>query len=246
MRELGSRISSARKEQGLSIEDLHVRSKIRPRSIEAIEKGNFEAIAGGNVYIKGFIRTLAEELGLDYNELIEMWEPVVVPPTVHNPRSSYRPSVFPFIGAVVMVLALVAAGVYYLYLRPQPQLPPVTPPQVNKPPVVEEPKPTIPDVAPPAFVYVGEQGDREVYEVTSWPLELVVRVKTGNCWVQVVADNLSSEVTLTAPQERLFTATDDLRMRLGRANVVEILLNGEALPRQTGDVRNYTFKKPGP
>ncbi|MDP3488139.1 MAG: helix-turn-helix domain-containing protein, partial [Bacillota bacterium] len=153
MKEVGSRIRHAREQQGLSIEDMHVRTKIRPKSIGAIEEGNFEAISGGNVYVKGFIRTLAEELGLDYNELIEMWEPVVIPPTIKKPRSGYRPSVFPFIGAVVMVLALVTAGVYY-NLRPEPPSPPVTPPQVNIPPVVEEPEPTIPDVKPPAFVYV--------------------------------------------------------------------------------------------
>ena len=89
MKELGSRIRSAREEQGLSIEDLHVRTKIRPKSIEAIEEGNFAAISGGSVYVKGFIKTLAEELGLDYNELIEMWEPVVASPQEIG-RASWR------------------------------------------------------------------------------------------------------------------------------------------------------------
>ena len=138
MKELGSRIRHAREEQGLSIEDMYVRTKIRPKSIEAIEEGNFEAISGGNVYVKGFIKTLAEELRLDSDELIEMWEPVVAPPMIKKSRSGYSPSIFPFIGAVVMVLALVAAGWYYMYMRPQPQLPPVTPPQVEIPPVIED------------------------------------------------------------------------------------------------------------
>lgn len=246
MRELGSVIRRAREEQGLSLEDMHVRTKIRPKSIEAIEEGNFDAISGGNVYVKGFIKTLAEELGLDYNQLIEMWEPAVIPPVINSPRSNYRPSIFPFIGAVVMVLALVAAGVYYMYLRPQPPLPPVTPPEVNNPPVVEEPEPTIPDVTPPAFIYVGVEERREVYEVTTWPLELVVRAKTGSCWVGVTADGQFSEVTLRVPEEQLFTATDNLLMRLGNAKVVELFVNGEALPGQTGDVKDYTFKQSGP
>ena len=88
MIELGNRIRSAREEQGLSIEDMHVRTKIRPKSIEAIEEGNFEAISGGNVYVKGFIKTLAEELGLDYHELIETWEPAVIVPIISKDRKS--------------------------------------------------------------------------------------------------------------------------------------------------------------
>jgi len=246
VKELGSRIRSAREEQGLSIEDMHVRTKIRPKSIKAIEEGNFETISGGNVYVKGFIKTLAEELGLDYHELIEMWEPTVVVPTMSKPKLRYRPSIFPFIGAVVMVLALVGAGVYYMSLRAQQQ-PPVIPPQVVIPPVVEDPEPTIPEVPPaPAFVYTGIEGGREIYEVTTWPLELVVRATTGSCWVQVIADNQTSEVTLATPKEQQFSATDSLRMRLGNAKAVELIVNGESLPGQTGDVKDYTFKKSGP
>jgi len=244
--ELGSRIRSAREEQGLSIEDLHVRTKIRQRIIEAIEEGNLSVIPGGQVYIKGFIRTLADELNLDYPELIATLQPVEVPQPVEKPKTSYRPSVFPFIGAVVMVLALVAAGVYYMYLRPQPPLPPVTPPAADNPPIVEDPEPTDPEVPPPAFAYLGIEDGREIYEVTTWPLELVVRATTGNCWVRFVADDLNLEVTLTVPQEHLFPAQDTLLMRLGNAKAVEILVNGEALPAQTGDVKDYTFKKSGP
>jgi len=250
VKELGVRIREARESRGLSVDDLHARTKIRHRIIEAIEDGRFDAIPGGAVYFKGFIRTIAEELNLDYNELLQLWEPTAPPPPPKK-KTSAAPSVYPIVGAVLMVLALIGAGVYYIYFRPQPQLPPTVPPQVINPPVEEpEPQPEEPTVpeepAPPAFVFVGEENNRLVYTVASWPMELAVRVTRDACWVLAQPDNSRIEVTLYANQEQSFTANNTMELRLGKAQVAEILVNGESLGGQTGDVRDYTFRKSGP
>lgn len=249
MKEIGVRIRAARQERGLTIEDLYERTRIRQRIIEAIEEGSFDLIPGGPVYTKGFIRTLSEELELDFSQLMALWEPAasLVGPTVASEKQS-RQSILPIIGVAVMVLALAGAGVYYVYLRPQPQLPPVTEQPDTTDPVDEEPEiPADPEPEAPAYTFLGEQNGVLVYEVPTWPLQLTVRVTRESCWISATPDDLpAQEATIYAGQERVLVANGLLKVKLGKARVTEFVINGEVISGQTGDVRDYIFKKSGP
>jgi len=73
MSELGAIITNKREEMQLSYEDLYNKTKIRTFYLQSIENGNFEALPGV-VYLKGFLRTIARELDLEYDTLMELYE----------------------------------------------------------------------------------------------------------------------------------------------------------------------------
>ena len=72
MFELGIYVKSKREELGVSYEELYERTRIRTLYLQSIEEGNYD-ILPGEVYLKGFLRTIARELELDYQHLIELY-----------------------------------------------------------------------------------------------------------------------------------------------------------------------------
>ena len=73
---IGQTISSARIEQGLSIEELSEKTRIRPAVLTGIEADNFDA-CGGDTYARGHIRSIATTLGLDQAALLDEFASIV-------------------------------------------------------------------------------------------------------------------------------------------------------------------------
>jgi cytoskeletal protein RodZ len=61
---LGTLLEKARLKQGLTIEEMSERTKIRPQYLQAIEGENYDLLPG-EAYVKPFIRTYAKALGLE-------------------------------------------------------------------------------------------------------------------------------------------------------------------------------------
>ena len=70
---LGSIISKARKDAGLSIEDLSSSTNIRVALLRDIEANNF-ANCGGDTYARGHIRNIAQRLGIDPQFFLSVYE----------------------------------------------------------------------------------------------------------------------------------------------------------------------------
>lgn len=70
MTTIGSQLSSARKELGLSVESVSFESKIRPSIIENLEADNYSQFSSAS-YVKSFIRKYSELLGLDLENEIQ-------------------------------------------------------------------------------------------------------------------------------------------------------------------------------
>jgi cytoskeletal protein RodZ len=64
MFEIGSSLREARARQGLDVNELELRTKIRAKYLRALEEERFEQLPG-HTYVKGFLRTYADALGLD-------------------------------------------------------------------------------------------------------------------------------------------------------------------------------------
>jgi hypothetical protein len=62
--EIGNSLREARERQGLGYPEIELATKIRARYIRALEEEDFTSIPG-DAYIRGFLRTYAEYLGLD-------------------------------------------------------------------------------------------------------------------------------------------------------------------------------------
>jgi cytoskeletal protein RodZ len=62
--EIGNSLRDARVRQGLELLDLEAETKIRAKYLRALEEEQFDQLPG-DTYVKGFLRTYADRLGLD-------------------------------------------------------------------------------------------------------------------------------------------------------------------------------------
>jgi cytoskeleton protein RodZ len=118
-RDIGRALREARVARGITIEEVHERTKIRVRYLRAIEDEEW-GLLPGSAYARGFIRAYATLVGLDAEALVEDFARRVPPeedlypsdPVLEDPLGiGRRPGFGP--GALV---ALVAVGILGLFL----------------------------------------------------------------------------------------------------------------------------------
>ena len=73
LKEIGSQLKDIREEKGYSLIDVQRATKIRAEFIDALEKGDLDALPG-RVYGIGFARTYGKFLGLDENEIVAVYK----------------------------------------------------------------------------------------------------------------------------------------------------------------------------
>jgi hypothetical protein len=111
--EIGNSLREARERQGLGYPEIESSTKIRAKYIRALEEEDFTAIPG-DAYIRGFLRTYADYLGLDpdiyvdeyASRFLTSWRDEVPP----RPARRHIPSREQSLGrrSVVLVLAGIA------------------------------------------------------------------------------------------------------------------------------------------
>jgi hypothetical protein len=120
--EIGTSLREARERQGLEYPEIELATKIRGKYIRALEEEDFTAIPG-DAYIRGFLRTYAEYLGLDgdvyvdeyASRFITSWRDEVPPrPEKRRVRTRERPferrAVLLVLAGIVLVAVLVFAA----------------------------------------------------------------------------------------------------------------------------------------
>ncbi len=65
---IGRYLASQRRLRGISLDELAASTKIPRRNLERLESGAFDSQSDG--FVRGFVRTVAEELGLDPHEAV--------------------------------------------------------------------------------------------------------------------------------------------------------------------------------
>lgn len=68
--QIGAILEDARNRQGIDIETLAERTKIRPKYLRALENEDWEGLPGP-AYARGFIRAYADEVGIDSEVLVD-------------------------------------------------------------------------------------------------------------------------------------------------------------------------------
>jgi hypothetical protein len=120
--DIGSSLRDARVRQGLDFPELEERTKIRPKYLRALEEERFD-ILPAPTYVRGFLRSYAEALGLDgqpfvdeYNTRFAVGEEETVvrsrrvpPPRRDRSRRESRIAVLALLG-IALVTALVIAA----------------------------------------------------------------------------------------------------------------------------------------
>jgi cytoskeleton protein RodZ len=119
MADIGARLREARMRAKIDINEVETRTKIRAKYLRAIENEEWDLLPG-EVYVKSFLRTYGEYLGLDTRQLIDDFKRRYERPSDHElrpiaplgrerERRSRRPRVPPWllIGAVLVAVVVV-------------------------------------------------------------------------------------------------------------------------------------------
>jgi cytoskeleton protein RodZ len=120
--EIGNSLREARERQGLGYPEIELATKIRAKYIRALEEEDFTAIPG-DAYIRGFLRTYADYLGLDpdvyvdeyASRFITSWRDELPPRperrrVPRRERPLERRAVLLVLAGIVVVAALVFAA----------------------------------------------------------------------------------------------------------------------------------------
>lgn len=73
VRPLGAALAAARRDRGLSVEDVSAATRIRPAIVRSIEADEFDA-CGGAAYARGHLRSIAQFVGTDPRPLVEEFD----------------------------------------------------------------------------------------------------------------------------------------------------------------------------
>jgi cytoskeletal protein RodZ len=197
---LGEMLRTAREAKGVDLARVERETKIRERYLSALENGDYEDLPGA-VYTRGFLRNYGAYLGLDAEELIDLYrlETAATPaerqalPTPPRPLATRRARAFVITpNAIVAAILTILVGGFFAYLGYQ----------------------FINFARTPDLRIIDPPGNVSGYD----ELEITIRGETEpNATVTV--DNLAENPTVTADGDGRFEVTVSL---VPGSNVIEL------------------------
>lgn len=248
-RTIGQHLADARHAEGLSIDQVSERTRVRATVIRAIEADDF-ASCGGDIYARGHVRSIAAVLGIDAAPLIATFDAERQPsaPTVievfEHEQAGQRERRGPNWTAVMsaaLVAALVLVGVQVY--RSTNDAPRERTTVANPSPTVSVPTPstTAPTTAPSESPIAEAPPDEVVITLTA--------VDGRRGWVSV--SDPSGEIyqgILESGQSKTFRDKKRLDLVIGDASAIELTVNGTDLgvTGGSGEVANVSFRPNDP
>lgn len=241
---IGDTLRDARQQRGLSLEDAAAETRIRATHLAALEQEEFTRL-GGDVYVRGFIRSYAKLLGLDPAPLLEAYgggatRPAASPqppPRMSLATGSLERSPRRGVGvgvAVAALLAIIGLTVFDGEEPPQVDLDddtvagePDGPDATSR----EEPaaQPSVDPTATPSASESPPSGTSGRTAVDTDGIAVLIEVTERNAWVRALIDG--DEVfqgTLEPGASERFEGDDEVRLRIGDPGAVELIVNGES------------------
>ena len=229
MFDIGSSLREARGRQSLDFPELEQITKIRPKYLRALEDEQFD-ILPAPTYVRGFLRSYAEALGLDgqpfvdeYNSRFAIGEddtPIrsrrVPPPRRERPARESRFAVLALAGIAVVTALVIAA---WRFGGPEEDFVPGLTPQGQVP-----------------------------AQTTSAPgrARLVVRAVQGSSWMEVRSGSSAGRLlysgTLEQGQSKPFEARK-LQLALAKPENVVVRLNGNRIDLPAGSAFVVTSRR---
>ena len=226
MFEIGNSLREARLRQGYELPRVEADTKIRAKYLKALEEERFEVLPG-ETYVKGFLRTYAEYLGLDgqlyvdeFNSRFTREEEPLAPPRPRRQTSRSRAVESNFVivalaGIIAVTILVVVAWKFGSSGAQTSGIPPV----VNTP---TESTSTDTGEAPPAS---APEKTKKV--------RLVLYAEGGDCWIRVqsrsATGKLLYEGTLQAGQTQRFVDEKRIWLQLGAPAYLRGTVNGERI-----------------
>ena len=227
--DIGGRLREARQQRGLSLHDAARVTKLSINVLRAIERNDFESLPGG-IYRKGYLRSLAGEVGLDPEQIAADYDKefgAVVNPAAapgsdavreHQWITQLTPS--PRRSVVTLVIPIACAVGWFAWRGG-----------------VDPPAPAASEVMPArarldavaAVTAVNNVNRRADGSTIPSPAGVPLRIEmatSGWCWVTAESDGERALYRLVEPGERLvLEGRRRISLRLGDAGSVTLSIN---------------------
>jgi cytoskeleton protein RodZ len=222
--EIGNSLREARLRQGYELPRVEADTKIRAKYLRALEEEHFEVLPG-ETYVKGFLRTYSEYLGLDgqlyvdeFNSRFTREEEPLAPARPRRQAARARAVESNFVivalAGIIAVTILVVVAWKFGSSSPEPSANVVPRPL----PTTDSTKSTTTTKAP-----ATQTGHKRT------KARLVLSAAGGDCWLQVrsrsATGKLLYEGTLQAGQTQRFVDSKRLWLQLGNPVYLRARLN---------------------
>jgi hypothetical protein len=244
MFEIGGSLREARLKRNLTPADVQKAIRIRDRYLQALEEERWELLPG-DAYVKGFLRTYADYLGLDGGLYVEEYNsrfatPEEQPPLVPErfARTSNRLGGVGFLRPLVVIgviVAIVAGLAAWQLSGSSPDG------RQGAPPATSTPTTTAPHhTAPKKKTHTTPQH----HVAVALPTRAVLVASRGNSWLWVRSGNAAGPTVFEGTLLQGKTLPLNLRngavwIRIGDPPSIDVRLGGklvQGLPTQVGNV----------
>ena len=241
----GDTLRQAREDLGVSLFEAERETRINRRYLEALEIEDDSTLPPA-VYTRGFIRTYSLYLGLSPDGMLDLFGPrraieerVQIRPipadVAATPRRSFRP-VVTVAGLLLVGLVIVYVWGQYTFLKENvgqldvgasPRAAPTPTLGVRGAVPVASPSPTVPGIP---VLAVGSPSPASVAGSPGATSGLVVEAKgVEKTWLEVWVDGKSVLAETIQPGfTRSYSAEQQVRMRVGNAAGVQVVVNGSS------------------
>jgi cytoskeleton protein RodZ len=255
---IGPILEKARKERGLTLDEAEHATKIRKRYLSGLEREDYGVLPDA-VYARGFLKTYANFLGLDGEELAkelrdrrrprrersvtygaptasEFDRPLVNPGGLgKKERRRVSGTTIRTLLVAALALAAVVGSLYYVGRSAQSA---GESPEQHPPPQSEQQQAAN---GPP------RGGDQPAAPPQPETLTVQVSVEGDPSWLSVLADGELSYEQIAEPGfSQTFRAQREISIKTGNAGAVGVVVNGQDLGRlgESGEVltRDFTLK----
>ena len=231
--DIGGRIRHAREQRGLSLQDAARQTKLSMTVLRAIERNDFTSLPEG-LYRKAYLRTLSAEVGLDPNEMVNVYRAChesAADPTGSDGDSQVRDECIdqlapsPRRSVVTLAVVTVLAVAWFGLQRDA----------VDATASVAASADAAPEV--PALAEDRNAGARRatISERPGAPLRIEI-VATDWCWIDAESDGRRTIYRLVSPGEHIrLEGQRGIALRLGNAGSVMVSIN-EGVSRSPGRI----------
>ena len=229
---LGSLIAKARKDAGLSLEDLAAKTNIRISVLSEIEKDNFSQ-CGGETYARGHVRNIAAILKADQKEFIRLYEEeqggeirsmkdlLVENSVMRQPEEAHKVSWKVLVMISVVSLFIVGIAQVVISNTTSSEVVSATP-SASATPSSTETQSESPEAEPSAQSTFS----------TGTGVEVVIDAARAKSWLFVsdAAGRTLFSGQIPRGQAKTFSSDSQLNLKVGNAGGVDLKVNGKKVP----------------
>ena len=254
MESFGQHLRALREQRGLSLEEVSEKTKIAITNLELLETDRYELLPP-KVFVKGFIRSYAQCLGMDQEEMVKRFEhhtqqdendhhdkedwPFFTQP---QKRPLWSKTIFTIVLTGLGVLSLVIlllTGITRLFLEDDSQrntpIVKTVMPKGGKDRSVAEKHLNVLRAENGFDASQAGKEDKRVLEITS----------TSQTWLRVTPDSGPAHDLIMLPGDvQVFTANRTFHIMTGNAGGIRLKYNGKQLPALGKENEPVTKKLP--